>query len=143
VSQFRFGWARPVPVNPLNLRNPRVANLWISAAGPLSNVGLAVIAGLVYRSVLVLDLALPPMFIEFLTTAVAINIILAFFNLVPLFPLDGSHILKSLVGYDVAARIERFDRFAPFVLILLVITGVLWIFLWPPVAVIISLILGQ
>ena len=49
MSNFRFGWAKPVPVNPYNLRNYRKDNLWISAAGPLSNLGLALIAGIIFR----------------------------------------------------------------------------------------------
>jgi Zn-dependent protease len=86
---------------------------------------------------------LAPMQSQFLRFAVTINLILAVFNLIPLFPLDGSHILKSLLPEELEQKLNQFDRFAPLVLILLLISGVIWIFLWPPIAFLISLILGS
>jgi len=142
ISQFRFGWAKPVPVNPFNLRNRRLAHFWISAAGPLSNVGMALAAGFLYRTARVLGVDTLPL-LHFLAVAVSINITLAFFNLIPLFPLDGSHIFKYLLPEKLEPKLEQFDRIAPFVLILLMISGVLWIFLWPPVVTVIGLILGN
>jgi len=143
ITQFRFGWAKPVPVNPLNLRNRRVAQLWVSAAGPISNIGLAIIAGTVFRMVQATGLELAPMQSQFLRFAVTINLILAVFNLIPLFPLDGSHILKSLLPEELELKLNQFDRFAPLVLILLLISGVIWVFLWPPIAFLLQLILGS
>ncbi len=141
LSQFRFGWAKPVPVNPYNLRNRRFAHFWVSAAGPLSNVGLALIAGFLYRVIQGLALGTWPV-MHFLTIMVSINITLAVFNLIPLFPLDGSHIFKYLLPEELEPKLAQFDRIAPFILILLMVTGVLWVFLWPPVVAVIRLILG-
>ena len=142
ASGFRFGWAKPVPVNPFNLRNRRLANLWISAAGPLSNVGLAIIAGIIFRMIRAAGVELSPMAFQFLAYAVTINITLAVFNMIPLFPLDGSHILKSLVPEEMEVTLTKLDAFAPVILIALMFTGLLWMFLWPPVNAIITLIIG-
>jgi Zn-dependent protease len=145
ASQFRFGWAKPVPVNPMNLRNPRVADIWISAAGPLSNFGLAIIAGTIFRllhasmsGMQSLPEAIPTM----LTYAVWINVSLAFFNLIPLFPLDGSHILRNLLPREYEASMDRFDSIAPFVLLGLVVFGMVWMIIGPAVAFFAPLFLG-
>ncbi len=67
LSQFRFGWAKPVPVNPLNFRgNWRVADFWISIAGPLSNFGLAIIGGLIFRILGMVGSPLPDALVIFL-----------------------------------------------------------------------------
>lgn len=138
MSGFRFGWAKPVPVNPLKLRNPRVADIWVSAAGPLSNIGMALVAAMLFR--IMGDQ--PGPLSSFLQAGVHINIILAFFNLIPLFPLDGSHILRNMLPHDLGVAFDRFSQFAPFVLMLLVFTRVLWVFLGPPVWFVVSLLLG-
>lgn len=137
LSQFTFGWAKPVPVNPMNLRNPRVADIWISAAGPLSNLGLAVLAGLGYR-LFEQNQAIS----QFMFAGVMINVVLAFFNLIPLFPLDGSHILRNLLPRQQAEMFDQFSRFAPFVLLLLIITRIHWVILGPPVMAVIGFLLG-
>jgi len=131
VSQFRFGWAKPVPVNPYNLRNPRVADLWISAAGPLSNFGLAFISGMLFRVATSGVIAVPSVIIQLLFYGVMINLSLGFFNLIPLYPLDGSHILKSLLPSRFEIQLAEFDRFAPYILIFLIIIGGFWFILGP------------
>lgn len=138
MSGFRFGWAKPVPVNPLKLRNPRVDDIWVSAAGPLANICLALISALLYRLVGQQAGALT----DILQAGVFLNIILAFFNLIPLFPLDGSHILRNLVPQQYGPALDRFNQFAPFILLFLVFTRVLWIVLGPPVWFVVSLLLG-
>lgn len=138
ASGFRFGWAKPVPVNPLNLRNPQIADIWISAAGPLSNLGLAIVCGIVFRLTQPPDVAL-----RLLIAGVVINVSLAFFNLIPLFPLDGSHILRNLLPMEMTAAYDRFERWAPLVLLALVATGVFWWVVGPLVATVVSIILGR
>ena len=143
LSGFRFGWAKPVPVNPMNLRgNVRVADFWISAAGPLSNIGLAVISGMILRIAFGLTIAPPEALVAFLKTAVIINIFLAFFNLMPLFPLDGSHILRNILPASYEHTIIQFERIAPFILLILVFTRVLGAILVPPVFFVANLIIG-
>ena len=142
LSQFRFGWAKPVPVNPYNLKNPRTADLWISAAGPLSNMGLGIIFGLLFRIAYGGAFAVPMPVLQFLLIAVQINVSLAFFNLIPLFPLDGSHILRSLLPREYGPKLDAFERFAPFVLILLIVVGGFWIILGPFVRFFVYLFAG-
>jgi Zn-dependent protease len=142
LSQFRFGWAKPVPVNPYNLRNPRVADFWVSAAGPLSNLGQALIFGLLFRAVSGGGQGVPDAVLYFLFYGVSINLTLAFFNLIPLYPLDGSHMLKSILPAEMAMRLADFDRFAPFVLIILIFMGGLWYILGPFVKPLIKILTG-
>jgi len=137
LSGFRFGWAKPVPVNPMNLRNPRVADIWISAAGPLSNLGMATLAGMFYRLT-----DGPEVLQQILIAMVVINVTLAFFNLIPLFPLDGSHILRNLLPAEFEANLNRFDQFAPFILLLVIVTGLFWRILGPIVMAVSTVLLG-
>ena len=142
LSGFRFGWAKPVPVNPYNLRNPRVADFWISAAGPLSNLGLAVIFGIFFRIVADGSMSIPTAVVHFLLIGVIINVSLAFFNLIPLFPLDGSHMLKSILPVEYEIKLAAFDRIAPFILMILILFRGFWIILGPFISVVVNLILG-
>ena len=142
MSQFTFGWAKPVPVKPYNLRNPRVADIWISAAGPLSNIGLALIFSLLFRLFSGADLPMQPAVINFLYAAVLINIALAFFNMIPLFPLDGSHILRNLFPPEYAEKFEQFERYSPFLLLALIIFGGFGMILGPAIEGTIGILLG-
>jgi Zn-dependent protease len=94
-SSFMIGWAKPVPYNPYNLRNPKIGEPMVALAGPLSNILVAIIFGLIIRFVLVLNPSLISLVTVF-SYVVIINISLAIFNLVPIPPLDGSKILFSI-----------------------------------------------
>lgn len=139
VSQFRFGWAKPVPVNPYNLRNPRQADFWISFAGPLSNLGLATIFALLLRTVGASSMGSDKA-VLFLFTAVQINVWLALFNLIPLFPLDGSHMLRNVLPDRYEYQLDQLERFSPIILIGLVIFGFIGIIIGPPASAIIHLL---
>lgn len=91
---FIFGWAKPVPYNPYNLRNERWGEALVAAAGPAVNIAIAIIFGLIIRGGIG---SLSPEFIEIAGLLVLINLILAFFNLIPIPPLDGSKILFALL----------------------------------------------
>jgi len=109
-----FGWAKPVPVNWRNFRNPRKDMMLVAAAGPLSNLALAIVCGFFLRVIS------PPhnlMLFAFFCFAVYINVALAIFNMIPVFPLDGSSILKGLVPANVAAKLTDLDRFGAVILI--------------------------
>ncbi|MEW5994028.1 MAG: site-2 protease family protein [Candidatus Zixiibacteriota bacterium] len=142
MSGFRFGWAKPVPVNPFNLRNPRVADFWISAAGPLSNLGLGLLFGLAFRIADTMTAAIPEALYLFLFLSVMINVSLAFFNLIPLFPLDGSHILRNLLPERMGPGLDHFERISPILLILLIVVGGFWIILGPFITFVVYVFAG-
>lgn len=93
---FIFGWARPVPYNPLYLKNQKYGPGLVGAAGPLSNVLIALVFGLLIR--FAGALALPPQFLQIAIFIVFLNLILAIFNLVPIPPLDGSKVLFAFLS---------------------------------------------
>jgi len=131
-----FGWAKPVPVNPLNLRNPRRDNLLISAAGPLSNFIVAFIAFLIIKIFIALDPSLlygrigsfsnllSPI-ITILYYTVLINVILAIFNLIPIPPLDGSGVLMGLISEEAAEKYEQIRPYGFLILLVLIMTGII------------------
>ncbi|RKX27257.1 MAG: site-2 protease family protein [Candidatus Zixiibacteriota bacterium] len=143
LSQFRFGWAKPVPVNPNNLRDPRRANFWISAAGPISNLGLAFIFGSLLRFVLSVGIDIPLAVLMLLKISVIINVSLAFFNLIPLFPLDGSHMLQSVLPPEQRAALDKLQRFSPILLMLLIFSGMTWMILGPFISMTVYLFSGM
>jgi len=133
-----FGWARPVPVNPVNYRNYRWGEITVSAAGPLSNLALAVVfAWLLKLGVGGLGLARLAYF------GVTINIFLALFNLIPIPPLDGSHILAILLPPSLA-RSYRYLEPVGFILILVLFySGIMGMLLMPAFRLIAAFLLGR
>ena len=123
-----FGWAKPVPVNPYNLRNPKQGMLWISAAGPLSNILLALISGLLLRFVTFMEIrpipnSVPEIFIIMLVLSLKINLALAIFNILPIAPLDGSKILYGILPARFGKHIHLLERYGPILLIGLIISS--------------------
>jgi len=90
---FLFGWAKPTPVNPMNLRDRRNGEVWVALAGPASNLIMAVIGGIVLRIMLAMELDVPFQVYDIIALFVVFNIALAVFNLIPIPPLDGSALL--------------------------------------------------
>ena len=112
----RFGWARPVPVDPYNLRNPKRDMMWVSLAGPAANILLAVLCGQVLKGLYAVGVTsgvLSDMFFY----GMLINLYLAFFNLLPIPPLDGSKILMGLLPPEQAFRFAQLERSGPMILI--------------------------
>jgi len=93
-SGFIFGWAKPVPYNPLKLKNPRRDTALLAFAGPLANFGVALIFGLIIRAIIMASSFIS--LLPYLMVIVRINLILGIFNLIPIPPLDGSKILFYL-----------------------------------------------
>ncbi len=137
-----FGWAKPVPVNPSRLKNPKKDMLWISAAGPLANMVLALASGLLIRVLLTIGVtpdrhtAIGLLFLMVIMS-LQINLALAIFNILPIAPLDGSKILFALLPVRYEKLIYFLERYGPFILIGLIIfsqaTGVsvLGGLIWP------------
>ncbi len=124
-----FGWAKPVPVNPDRLRNPKNDMVWISAAGPLANMILALISGILLRIILNFVGGIPSQhsiigILAFMVVmSLQINLALAIFNLFPIAPLDGSKILYGLLPAKHEGVIYFIERYGPFILIGLIIFG--------------------
>ncbi len=125
-----IGWAKPVPVNPYNFKNPKQDLLWVSLAGPASNLLLAFIFGLICRymgieSLRTLDYGLIGIIQFMIAFGMIINIVLAFFNFIPIPPLDGSKILMGLVPQKYERQIAPYMRYGPTILIALIAFGYL------------------
>jgi len=118
-SPFLFGWAKPVPIDPYNLKNPKKDAALISLAGPFANIAFAIILSIFLRILLVMYPSAP--FFGLFFNLININIILAIFNLIPIHPLDGGKILVGLLPNKEAHQIDAFlNRFGTILLFFLV-----------------------
>lgn len=114
---FHFGWGKPVQFDPYNLKNPRRDAALISIAGPASNLLTATIISLIIRL-----LPLPTSLVIILGAVILLNISLAIFNLVPVYPLDGEKILEGLLPRDLAYEYASvMSHYCIFILILLIL----------------------
>lgn len=121
-----FGWAKPVMVNPMNMRgNPRTSMAIVAAAGPISNVIMALLASLVFRLGLVEFTLYPPAGSAsplgyLLSEFIWINLILAFFNLIPVPPLDGSKILFAVLPVELVHILRPIEQYG-FIILMMVV----------------------
>ncbi len=146
LSPFVFGWAKPVPVNIRNLRNPKQDMMWVAAAGPLANIFLALVFALLFKLLVVFAPSFidSPKTFEFLANMFRVGIVanlgLAFINLIPIPPLDGSKIVLGLLPYNVGYKYWKFERYGMLVLLVLLFTGILGQILRPIIMASINLI---
>lgn len=116
---FRFGWAKPVPVNSSNFKNYNLGMFFVSIAGIVSNFLFAFLCS----NLLKLNLFTNEYIISFLLMSIVINLNLAYFNLIPLPPLDGSNILLSFFSKKTAYEVQRYSRYTHLILLFLIISG--------------------
>jgi len=134
LGGFLFGWAKPVPITWENLRNPRHDTAWVAAAGPLSNLLMALFWALVVRLGLFFGSGGEGLALFLIYTGVAgifINTILMLLNLFPLPPLDGSRVLAALLPGPLAWKYSRLEPYGLPILLVLLISGLLGKILWP------------
>jgi len=126
-APFLFGYARPVPVNFRNLRNPKRDMILVAAAGPVTNLVLATLSALAFRALLDphLPLAAQPFLVHMALRSVVINVVLAVFNLLPILPLDGGRVLTGLLPLRQAIAYARLERFGMVIVVMLMMTNVL------------------
>jgi Zn-dependent protease len=125
-----FGWAKPVPFNPYNFHphvNRRNGTMWVAVSGPASNFALAFIASFVLvisqRFLSGLPALLYMSIFQLAQAMIFINLILGFFNLIPLPPLDGSKVLVRFLPQRMESQYLRFERYGMLILILILLTG--------------------
>lgn len=131
----RFGWGKPVPVDPYNFREPKKDSALVSLAGPASNLILAFLLSLIIK------LPLSPIFAYLIMPILIINVTLAFFNLLPIHPLDGFTIVEGILPDDLARLWSSFRSIGLFLLVFLVISGSLIDIIAPPINFILKLLL--
>ena len=137
-SSFMFGYAKPVPVDYRNLRDPHKDMLWIGLAGPLANIILMFISAIIWKLMIVtsgqyagytildklqVSYRITQPLIGMIQYSVLINMVLAIFNLIPIPPLDGSRIVMGLLPPDLAEPYSRIEPYGFFIIIALFMTG--------------------
>jgi Zn-dependent protease len=145
---FRFGWAKPVPVNFNNLRQPKRDMVYVSLAGPIANLITAILFAIVFRisyyffsqisiardsNFLNLITSFIKGWLLFLQTGIIIDLALAIFNLIPIPPLDGSKILMGLLPVSLAYRYSKIESYGQIILLFLVLSGIIGKILFPAV----------
>jgi Zn-dependent protease len=120
-----FGWAKPVPVDFGKLRNPKRDMLWVAAAGPASNLVMAIIWAIVFSFSTHAPAAFVTPLAYMAQAGIMINVVLLVLNLLPLPPLDGGRIAVSLLPNHLAYQFSKLERFGFIILIVLLFTGVL------------------
>ena len=145
-----IGWAKPVPIDPRNLRNPKTDMVWISLAGPVANLVAAIVLALFFHiivyatadgvsSQLAISILQPVILILYM--GVRINVVLAVFNIIPVPPLDGSKILAGILPREQAYQFEKLEPYGFLILMLLIFTNVINYVISPPIKFIFSLLM--
>ena len=141
LGGFIFGWAKPVPYNPYNLRPGRWSEAAVAAAGPASNIILALIFGILLRVTISMETSwATPAFVQVTAMIVFINILLAIFNLMPIPPLDGSKLLFALFPDKLFQIRGFFERYG--LILVLFFIFFLWQFISPVIGILFRLITG-
>lgn len=120
-----FGWAKPVPVNFANLRNPKKDMFWVAAAGPASNFVMAIFWALLLNYANYAPNTAVNFLAEMSLAGISINLVLMVLNLLPMPPLDGGRIAVSLLPTPMAIQLARLEQYGFIILIVLMFTGIL------------------
>jgi Zn-dependent protease len=143
-----IGWAKPVPINPANFRNPLKDTMLVSIAGPATNFAIAIISALILKGLGYIPVSSSFVFYKILMPfalivklSVQINVAFGFFNLIPIPPLDGSKILMGILPANLRYRYLQLEPFGFIIILILVFTNALQYTLWPMVNFVLKILL--